>query len=298
MRRPSPLLTLAAAVAVLASASPGLAESPALRVATLVPFVDDAMAGLPSDRISVVATVRRSMRHPVREGVLDLGNPHSPDLEQLMLARADLVIGDSVVHAPRAEALARGGAEVLLIDTTRVDSALDGLVEVANRAGLGDEMGRRVEQAKTRLTGLRLEAPVRSMTVFAVPGKAMLVTPRSWIGDLLGRLGFVDVAGSLELDEHPGGFVEISDEIVAGLQPDWLLIVAHGAPDAVEKAFRRQLAEGGAWASVASSTRGRVRVLAPRYFSANPGLGMPEAARWLVEAIENDAAPVAESAAR
>ena len=122
---------------LIASGTVQAAEEP-VRVAALVPFVEDAVGRMDAERIVVVASVRRSMTRPVAEGLVDLGNPHSPDLERLMMSGADLVVGDAIVHAAKKEELGRGGAEVVLIDTSSIDSALAGLVELASRAGAGD----------------------------------------------------------------------------------------------------------------------------------------------------------------
>ena len=96
-----------------------------VRVATLLPCVEDALRGVPG--VKVVASIRASMRAPERTDVVDLGSPHAPNLERLASANANLVVADAVINAPLKDDLARSGAEVMLLDTSSVESTFAGL---------------------------------------------------------------------------------------------------------------------------------------------------------------------------
>src|SRR5262245_2271618 len=93
-------------VAAAGDAQPASAK---VRVATLVPFVADALARVP-EHASVVASVRRSSVDDPPPGAIDLGSPHAPSLERLAESRAQLVVADRAMHAAMTEKLARGGA--------------------------------------------------------------------------------------------------------------------------------------------------------------------------------------------
>jgi len=80
------------------------------RVATLVPYAGAALAAH-ADEVRIVATVRSDPRTPVPDGVIDLGSPHSPNLEKLAEARPDFVVTDAQMHGNLAEALGRTGGD-------------------------------------------------------------------------------------------------------------------------------------------------------------------------------------------
>ena len=104
---------------LLASFVPSARAQGTTRVATLLPFVEEALTRAnPEDEVLVVASVRRSLREPVAAGLVDLGNPHSPNLEQLASARPALVVGDAAIHARLEEPVARLGARLMLLDTS------------------------------------------------------------------------------------------------------------------------------------------------------------------------------------
>jgi iron complex transport system substrate-binding protein len=247
----------------------------------LIPYAQDALASV-SGPFELVAAARRSLHSPAPTGLVDLGNPHSPSFEALASARAGLVVGDRMLHAAQAEKLAASGAEVMLLDSSSVDATFAGLEELGKRVGAGEAMAAQTADARKRLAALALGSPLETLALFGAPGSFMVLTDRTWQGDLLGQLGFSDVAGTVQGDERFPGMVALGDEQLARLRPELVLLVAHGDPAAIEAAFEKRIAEGGPWRGVgAAATRG-VHVLDARLFAANPGLALPRAAEALV----------------
>jgi len=272
------LALLAAFAAPLSAAA---ADASPARVAVLLPFVGDALAETPGP-FTLVATVRRSLHEPAGAGVVDLGNPHSPSFERLAEARPTLVVGDRAIHGPLASRLAVGGARVVLLDTNSIDATFAGLDEVGRLAGVGDAMAAKTRATRASLGELALARPVPVLVVFGAPGSFLVVTQRTWIGDLLATLGFSNVGDVEGGNERFPGLVALGDERIAALRPELVLLVAHGDPKALGEALAQRLAAGGPWGSLgAAATRG-VHALDPRLFSANPGLALPAAAGELV----------------
>ncbi len=279
MRR---LGTLAAAGLLLFSFVSARAAEP-VRVATLLPWVEDALRTVP-DHATVVAAVRRDLRQPVPEPTLDLGNPHSPSFEALAQARPELVIGDAALHARDAVRLGRGGVEVMLVETPGVAATFDALRQIGARVGAADELDAAVAEAEREIERLVVDRPIPVLAVFGAPGRFFAMTDETWLGDLLARLGFQNVVEPPEspLGRYPG-LVPLGDEAVASLRPELVLVVAHGEPERIRRAFEEKIASGGPWKGIRESSGGRVRALDPDLFATNPGLGIPKAARALVE---------------
>jgi len=283
------LLALAAALAPGARADEVAADEPRVRVATLLPFVEDALRLAP-ERVAVVATVRRSLHEPVAPGIADLGNPHSPSFEALAQARPDVVVGDAAIHATLVPRIERLGMEVLLLETPSVEATFDELERVAARVGAEAEMARAVAEARVGLDARALETPRETLALFGTPGSFFAVTGRTWLGDLLARLNFHNVGATTRGDERFPGLVALSDEALATLRPELVVLVAHGDPRAIREAFERKLDSGGPWRSIRESSGGRVHVLDPALFTANPGLDLPHAAGELAKLAEGDGA--------
>lgn len=276
MRR---MRTIGFLLALLSSGGAAVAEP--LRVATLLPYVEDALRGVPEAR--VVATVRRTAGRPAAPGVTDLGTSHAPSLEQLAAARAQVVIGDERIHQMLRPKLAATGAEVLLVRADSVEGTLDGLLAIGRRTGV--DLAPRVARVRSDLASLKLKRPVDTVVLFGAPGSFLLVTPETWLGDLLARLGFRNLVAPQPGARSFPGYVAVNDEVLASLRPDLVLLVTHGDPAEMEKAFRRSAGEREAWRGLAEARRG-IHVLPPEVFSANPGLRLGEAARRLIGLVD------------
>lgn len=274
---------LASLLIALALPSYAIAET---RVATLVPSVEEALAGI--EGVTIVAGVRSSFRAPERTDVLDLGSPHSPNVERLAESRADLVIGDALINGHLTQSLARFGAEVMLIDTTTVDGTLRDLATLGEKLGGGEAFAARVTQAREDLATQRLETPIEVLTLFGTPGRFQVVTKQAWLGSLLDELGFVNLGADATGAFRVPGFVELSHEQLAVMRPQMVLMVAHGDPRAIEVELQRKLSGSGPWGKLGASANLGVHVLSPTQFVANPGLGLPRAAEALV-ALANEA---------
>lgn len=256
------------------AAKSGPGQGGPVRVATLLPFVEDALRAQDPTRVQVVATVRRQMTQAPSDDVADLGSPHDPSFERLAAAKPTLVVGDRALHGRFAPRFKESGLEVLLIDSMSVEGTLTGLVEVAKRCGVDAAMTREVDAARQALTGT---APARrTLLVFGTPESFTLMTAKTWVGDLAARIGLKNLATEVGGPERHPGFVEVSDEVLAGLHPELVLLVSHGAPAQVRERFAERFQERGIWQKGTSPAR--IHVLSPALFASNPGLQLGAAA--------------------
>jgi iron complex transport system substrate-binding protein len=266
-----------------------LAAAEPTRVASLLPYVSEALAGIP--QVEVVASVAAELGGSLPEGVTDLGSPHAPNFEVLAGVRPDVVVGDGRYHGAIAEKLAHSGGRVVLVEAFSVAATLDGLIEVARAAGVEAQMEARVAEVRGALPALRLARPASVLPLFGAPGSFMAITDRTWLGDLLGELGFEILPRDLSGHESYPGYVEVSEEVLALTRPELVLLVTHGSPDAVAESFDREASRGGPWALLAD----RAHVLDPALFARNPGLEMGRAAAELVRLLDETQGAVARS---
>lgn len=272
------LSTLVLALLALAGVA-GAADTP-VRVATLVPYVADALVEV-GGNVEVVASVRRSMHEQPDPKRVDLGNPHNPNIEKLVEARPTLVVADAQMHGMKRDDLARGGAEVLLVESDTLDHTFEGLLLVGKKVGAEEKMAALVGKAKQGVTASALPKRTPALLLFGAPGSFLVVSNRTWIGDLASQVGYDNVGAAVSGSERFPGFVQVSDEVLAGMRPEVVMLVAHGDPTAIRTAFTQRLEGGGPWAGLRGAATGGVHVLPAEMFSINPGLAMPEAAKHL-----------------
>jgi len=255
------------------------AENGPVRVATLLPYVADALAALPPEDVVVVASVRRDMRTPPAPPTIDLGSPHSPSYEKLAEANADVIVGEKAMHGALSERLSPHG-ELLLVDSGSVESTLAGLQEIGKRVNASTEMDAAVARTRADLAAQALGSPVPTLLLFGTPGSILVVSDRTWIGDLAKQVKLENVGDKLGGSERFPGYVQASDEVLAGLRPELILLIAHGDPTAIQAAFEAKLA-GGPLAPLKGSASKGVHVLPSDRFGSNPGLGLGAAAEQL-----------------
>ena len=270
---------VASLVALASLALPLTAAAEPVRVATLLPFVEDAVK-LAGDDALIVASVRRSMHVSLAAGVIDLGNPHSPNMEKLAEARPDLVVGATGVHGRFRGALSSTGAKVLMLETSGVESTFEALAQVSKAIGGSDALDARISATRERISELSVEGAPQVLTLFGSPGTFYVMTDRAWLGDLATRVGYAATIADGGNERFPG-LVPVSDEVMAMAKPDLVLLIAHGNPEKIRAELDRRTAKGGAWAGLAGAALG-VHVLDPTLFSANPGLDLSRAAEELV----------------
>ncbi|MBZ0114745.1 MAG: ABC transporter substrate-binding protein [Thermoanaerobaculia bacterium] len=272
---------LACALALPLAAEPSTSEpAKATRVATLLPYVGEAI--LRADpSVQLVASVANQSGDPLPEGVIDLGSPHAPNLEQLALSRPDVVVADVRFHRSLTEPLSQSGAKLVLVNGSSINATFDGLREVARVVGNSEGMLSTIETSRAKLVALHLVDSPKVLPLFGSPGSYMAITPRTWLGDLLEEVGFHNVAADLVGRETFPGYVQISEEVLMTLDPATVLLVTHGSPQAVLEDFQRQAERGGPWKRFAD----HVLVLDPDRFAANPGLDLPLAAAELITLV-------------
>jgi iron complex transport system substrate-binding protein len=273
---------------ILVCCAPLAAAQPA-RVASLLPYVSEALAGIPE--VDVVASVAAELGGALPQGAADLGSPHAPNFEVLAGVRPDIVVGDGRYHAAIAEKLAQSGGKVVLVEASSVEATLEGLIAVARAAGVEAQMEARVAEVRRALPALRLARPASVLPLFGAPGSFMAITERTWLGDLLEELGFEILPRDLKGRESYPGYVEVSEEVLALARPELVLLVTHGSPDAVANSFSREASKGGPWARLAD----RAHFLDPSLFARNPGLEMGRAAAELVRLLDETQGAVAHS---
>jgi ABC-type Fe3+-hydroxamate transport system substrate-binding protein len=266
--------------AVLALTVAAAAHAAPVRVAALLPYVAEAVGRLDGQAM-LVAAVRRDLHAPPPAPLVDLGTPHAPSFEALAAVSPDVVVGERALHGPQEQRLARTGAEVVLVDSGSVDATLDGLLAVAARVHATAAMGREVAAVRAALAALALPAPVPALIVFGTPGNFLVVTERTWLGDLARRLALRNVAAAAGGAERHPGFVQMSDETLVALRPELVLLVAHGDPAAIRAELLRRLAPGGPWGALGTAAVRGVHVLPGHLFATNPGLALDDAARHL-----------------
>jgi iron complex transport system substrate-binding protein len=195
-------------------------EAPARRIASVVPSATDLLVQLGA-RGQLVARTRYDTAQALR-AVTDVGGGLDPDLERLVAARPQLVIGMvSQANATWLARIAERGVATYLVDTRDTATflrTLDGLGALSGRA---TEARRERDRFRAALAAARRPvtgAPLTGVYIVGVEG-VYVAGPTSFIAQGLAIAGL-----ATPIAEVRGDFPVISLETLVRRDPDVLVL--------------------------------------------------------------------------
>ncbi len=248
-------------------------SQPVRRVVTLAPALTETLCALGACA-RLVGTDRYSNWPAAVQALPKLGGLDDAQVERIVALRPDLVLAATSTRAvDRLESL---GLRVLaleprsLADTqrviARVASALD---DDAAGARLWQQLQARIDRAAARVP-----AQWRGRTVyFEVATTPFAASPASFIGELLDRLGLVNIVPA-----GMGPFPQLGPEFVVRAQPDLVMAAA---------AALAQMPQRPGWARLQALQRGARCGFAPLPYDAlmRAGPRLAEAAEALADCL-------------
>lgn len=208
----------------------------------------------------------------------EVGVIHSPNLETILSLKPDLVIGVNVpFHNALIPMLEEAGIAILIqpldtyeqvLDTLRFYGALTGkemaaaeaakTIEAKYQKVIADSYGR---------------AQPKSLIVWGAPNSFSMATSASFAGDMLKRLGGQNIADDAELPGKESGFVPLSMEYIAKIDPEVIFLITHSLSGEMADQFQQD----PVWKDIRAVKNGRVYLLPSTLFAVNPGTRIGEA---------------------
>ncbi|MBN2980907.1 ABC transporter substrate-binding protein [Cohnella algarum] len=217
---------------------------------------------------------------PEAADVEQVGSTHEVDLEKITLARPDVVLGSASMNAKDVPALEGIGTKVVLTEANSVD-------DIKKQIGLLGQLLRKEEKAKELIAGIDAKlAEVRSaagesgprvLLVYGAPGTNMAALPNSLGGSILELAGGTNIAADYPALQNFPQYAQLNVERIMLADPQYILIMTHGDPEAVRDGFVSEMEKNAAWNGIDAVRNGRVDVLPSDLFGTNPGTRVTEA---------------------
>ncbi len=209
-----------------------------------------------------------------------VGLPSNPDLDRIIAMKPDLVIGMAFpAHQSLAGILERKGIPVMLQTFTDYADVLEALRLYGELNGKQELAARKiaaVEKHRHQLIAQTSGRPTpRVIIVWAIDGGLYAALSTSFIGDLVKRLGGVNVLDLLTpLSKHQA-YAPLDFAAVASVQPDVILLIDHRFGELA--ANHLQLWQQPKWQGLTAVQQNRVYNLPYSLFAVNPGAQMEAA---------------------
>ncbi|QDR82692.1 ABC transporter substrate-binding protein [Sporomusa termitida] len=209
-----------------------------------------------------------------------VGLPPNPDLERIMAIKPDLVIGMAFpAHQSLAVVLERKGIPTILQTFDRYADVLEALHfygELNGNEGLADKKITAIEKQRWRLIEQAGGRPSpRVLIVWAIDGGLYAALSTSFIGDMVKRLGGVNMSDLLAPMEKKLAYAPLDFKAIAAVQPDVILFIDHRFGEMASKGL--QVLQNPRWQSLDAVRQNRVYQLPYSLFAVNPGAQIEEA---------------------
>ncbi|MFB5674064.1 ABC transporter substrate-binding protein [Paenibacillus terreus] len=222
----------------------------------------------------------------------EVGTTHELDFEKITILRPDLVLGNAVLNAKDTAMIESIGSKMFL---TEANSAADIrkqirlLGKILDQNSKAEELVRAIDGKIQELRNEELPSRPRVLMIYGAPGTYLAALPNSLSGNLLELAGGVNIASDYpELDSYPH-YAQLNTERIVESDPELILIMTHGQPEAVKDGFFKEMQVNAAWNGIQAVKNGQVHVLPSDLFGTNPGTKVTDALdelHGLLEAVK------------
>ncbi|ARJ39684.1 ABC transporter substrate-binding protein [Sporosarcina sp. P21c] len=212
------------------------------------------------------------------EGIAEIGNPHQPNFEKIAEIHPELIIAAPSFKQHEAN-MERQGTKI-------VYTAANSVEDIQNTIGLFGQLFNKAKEAKTiqdtiaekieNSTAHKADA-VKTLLVYGAPGTYMVALPNSLSGNLLELAGGVNIASDFPNEEKFPQYASLSVEKIIERNPEMVMLITHGEPEAVKAAFEGEMLKNPAWKNLDAVKAGNVIVLPSHLFGTSPGTKVVEA---------------------
>lgn len=238
-------------------------------------------------RLDVNVTGRPTASGPVDqeiEGITEIGNPHQPNFEKIAEVNPN-VLAVPLSFQQYAGNITEQGTKVVYTQANSVDDILktiENFGEVFDKKADAEKVIQKIQQ---EIEAVEKAEPVKTLLVYGAPGTYLAALPNSLSGDLLEKAGGENIASDFTQEENYPQYASLSIEKIIERNPEMIMLITHGEPEAVKAAFEEEMSENAAWKNLDAVKNGNVVVLPSHLFGSNPGTQVGEALQVMVESL-------------
>lgn len=235
-----------------------------------------------------VLTTEKSLPERYND-ITKIGSPMKPDLEIVASLEPELYITDANLKESLKEIFKSTDFEMMFLNNNSYEDIftnIESLGEYLNKTDKSNEiileMRNKEKEIIDSISGK--ESP-NVLIIFGTPESFMIATSNSYTGNLVEKLGGVNVASDLAKGS-PTPYLPFSLETIADLNPDVILRLTHVSPELSKKAFDEEFSKRF-WTNIDAVKNERVYDLDPNYFGVTANLRVMKALEALAEILYN-----------
>ncbi|AST96366.1 heme ABC transporter substrate-binding protein IsdE [Shouchella clausii] len=211
------------------------------------------------------------------ENVTEIGNPMSPDMEQIRSLDPDVVWSVTTLEADLEEPFAQAAIDAKFLNFQSVEAMSEEILEMGETYQREEQANRLVARFNERISELQKqtkEADSPSVLILmGVPGSYLVATEHSYIGDLVRLAGGENIVQG----EEEAEYLASNTEYLQQANPDVILRAAHGMPEEVVEMFDEEFKTNDIWKHFNAVKNGRVYDLEELLFGTTGNIAVVEA---------------------
>ena len=197
--------------------------------------------------MELVGVPQTSTELPKRyEGLTQIGQAFSPNLEVVVSLESDLLVLDSNFKEKLDEQVKQYGINTFYFNTTTFENFKNSILELGKLGNKENKAKELVEDLQSSVDEVLQKANkdnIKVAIVFGTGESYMLATDKSYVGDLLNSIGISNITDELEADS---AYVNFSMEQVLDINPDYVLRLAHENIEESKAGFEKEFSENPA----------------------------------------------------
>lgn len=222
---------------------------------------------------------------PEVEKIREIGNLHQPNFEKIAEVHPDVLV-TGVSFQPHAATVERQGTTVFYTKANSIEDLQETITHfgvLTNRVAKAAEINERMTK---EIQAIEKVDTVKTLLVYGAPGTYLAALPHSLSGDLLTRAGGENIASDFPKEEEYPQYASLSIEKIIERNPEVVMLITHGEPEAVKAAFEQEMNQNPAWKNLDAVKENRMVVLPAHLFGTNPGMLVTEALQVMKESLE------------
>ncbi|UOE94580.1 heme ABC transporter substrate-binding protein IsdE [Alkalihalobacillus sp. LMS39] len=246
-------------------------------VATTV-AVAEIMDALELDLVGIPTSYKEMPKR--YEGLTEVGNPMSPDMERVKSLQPTDVLSVTTLQYDLEPVFSGVGMDATFLNLESVDDMQQSILLLGEKydrleqaEAINAEFDNKVEQIQQEIEGK--EKP-SVLILLGVPGSYLVATEHSYIGDLVKLCGGENIVTGEEVE-----YLASNTEYLQQANPDIILRAAHGMPEEVVEMFDEEFKKNDIWKHFDAVKHNRVYDLDELYFPTTGNLAAVEALEQL-----------------
>lgn len=211
------------------------------------------------------------------QGLPEIGTPMSPDAEAIALLEPTDVIGPDTLRETIEPTYEAAGIPCTWLDLQSIPGMYESIATLGETYGRQTQAEALISEYEDIMAGF--EAAVAGqerptvLVLMGLPGSYIECTPNSYVGSLVELAGAANVVQV----EDEMNFVSWNTEELLALDPDVILLTAHGMPDLAMEMFAEEFTTNDVWKHFRAVQEGRVYQLDYATFGMSCDFNWPQA---------------------